>query len=194
MCEILQISFVISTWIRHNSLMRKRMDRFIQDALQAFADWHVSSDWFGKERDCVNVFANTFLNAGIEPGAAIYSAGQIRIECAVQQPSDRLKFRKPSATKDLVIWGDPLKTTWDETWKATHQPRAIIEWKASRVGRASDAFDSHDVEWLTEYTKEYPNTFGFLVSTHATKSHRQCMWAQVRRGIVGKPKTIKNVK
>jgi hypothetical protein len=170
--------------------MRKRMDRYINDALQAFAEWYVSSDWIGKERDCVNIFASKFLAAGIEPGAAIHDAGQIRIECAVQQP---LKFRNPSAAKDLVIWDGPLKTTWDETWKATHQPRAIIEWKNSRTGRASDAFDAHDVEWLSEYTKEYPKTFGFLVSTHATKTHRQCMWAQVRRGIVGKPKTIKKV-
>ena len=64
-----------------------------------------------------------------------------------------------------------------------------MEWKTSRSGRAPEAFDAHDVEWLTEFTKENPKTFGFLVSTHATQANRQCRWAMVRAGIVGSAKS-----
>lgn len=173
--------------------MRKRMDRYVHDSLKDFAKWYVESDWLGKERDCVNIFATRFLTAGIGSGAAIQDAGQIRIECAVKQPSDKSRFPKPSATKDLVIWGDPLKTTWDEMWNPSHEPRAIVEWKTSRSGLAAEDFDVHDVEWLTAFTREHPKTFGFLVSTHAIKSHRQCMWAIVRGGIVGKRHTLPRV-
>jgi len=170
--------------------MRKRLDRYIDDALQGFADWYLNErpDWLGKERDCVNIFATRFLATGVDPGAAIQDAGQIRVECAVKQPPDRTRFPSPSATKDLVIWDDPLKTTWDEGWNATHDPRAIVEWKTARSGLAGDEFDRHDVEWLTEFTKAFPLTIGFLVSTHATTNHRRCMWALVRQGDVGKMK------
>lgn len=172
--------------------MRKRMDRYINDAMQAFAVWYVKEnpDWLGKERDCVNIFATRFLSAGIETGAAIEDPGQIRIECAVRQPGDKEKFPSPSATKDLVIWDDPLKTTWDPAWSPQHEPRAIMEWKTSRSGRAPKIFDAHDVEWLTEFTLEHPNAFGFLVSTHATEGNRRCMWAMVRKGIVGRSKVV----
>lgn len=161
------------------------MDRYVHDALKEFAAWYVTErpDWLGKERDCVNIFATRFLAAGIVPGAAIQDAGQIRIECAVRQPS---QFPRPSATKDLVIWDDPLKTTWDETWSPQNEPRAIIEWKTSRSGRARATFDAHDVEWLTAFTMEHPKSFGFLVSTHATALNRTCMWAMVRSGVISK--------
>ena len=81
--------------------MRKRIDRFIEDALIDFRDWYVSSGWLGKERDCVNMFAHNFLTSGIEPGAAISQLGQIRIESAAPQPTD---YKNRTAAKDLVIW------------------------------------------------------------------------------------------
>ncbi len=167
--------------------MRKRLDLYIHDALQEFAEWYVNEcpDWLGKERDCVNKFA-TRLGAGADPGAAIRDAGQIRVECAVKQPSDKSQFLRPAASKDLVIWDDPIKTTWGEGWLATHAPRAIVEWKTCRSGLPAKAFDKHDIAWLTAFTNEYPKTIGFLVSTHATKKHRQCKWAIVRKGKIQK--------
>ena len=171
--------------------MRKRMDRFIQDALRDFADCYVNrSAWLGKERDCVNIFALQYLTKGIDSTSAIKDVSQIRIECAVMQPSDPEKFIRPSATKDLVIWSKPSDTTWNADWKPVNAPRAIMEWKTSRSGQGSADFDIHDVAWLTAFTAEYPKTIGFLVSTHATKSVRRCAWAMVRCGIIGKRHTV----
>ena len=51
--------------------MRKRIDRFIEDALGEFTRWYVDSEWLGKERDCVNMFAMNFLAKAVEPDAAI---------------------------------------------------------------------------------------------------------------------------
>ena len=41
--------------------MRKRIDRFIEDALGDFTEWYVDSEWLGKERDCVNMFAMNYI-------------------------------------------------------------------------------------------------------------------------------------
>jgi hypothetical protein len=171
---------------------RKRLDFYIQDALQEFAVWYVNEpnelpDWLGKERDCVNIFVTWFLADGVSQNAAVSDLRQIRVDCAVPQPKG---YPKASATKDLVIWKDPLATTWDADWKPVNIPRAIIEWKTRRSSRPSGNFDAHDEKWLKAFTNEHPETIGFLVSNHATKAHRQCIWAPVRSGIVGKHHTV----
>lgn len=170
--------------------MEKRMDRYIQGALKNFAKWYVEEcpEWMGKERDCVNIFATRFLMESIGPSAAIQHREQIRIEGGVMQPSNKERFPRPSATKDLVIWNKPLDTAWDESWglKKNHAPRAIIEWKTRRSGNPCEHFDGHDKDWMEAFTDDHKTTFGFLVSTHATRKHRSCMWAMVRSGTLGK--------
>ena len=166
--------------------MRKRIDRYVHEALQDFAKWYVESDWLGKERDCVNLFALDFLYKAHSEDSAVRDLRQIRIECPVPQPLDRKKYRKPSAAKDLVIWNGPLDTTWNEDWKPVNVPKAVIEWKTKRVGNAHDAFDAHDETWMKDFTSDFRTAFGFLVSTHASKTHRSCRWAIVRNGKVGK--------
>ena len=170
------------------------MDRYIHEALQAFGKWYTEDDpnWMGKERDCVNIFATRFLMAGIKPDAAIQHREQIRIEGGVVQPSDKDKYPRPSATKDLVVWKEPLDTAWDTNWniKANHAPRAIIEWKTGRSGNPCETFDRHDKDWMEAFTTDHKSTFGFLVATHATKKHRSCMWAMVRSGVMDKIHTV----
>jgi hypothetical protein len=56
---------------------RKRIDRFINEALENFSHWLKSNQWRGKEHDCVNLFAHKFLFEKIEPGAAIQCPTQI---------------------------------------------------------------------------------------------------------------------
>lgn len=166
--------------------MRKRIDRYVHEALEDFAKWYVESDWLGKERDCVNLFALQFLSKCISTDSAIRDLRQIRIECPVPQPLDRGKYNKASAAKDLVIWSGPLDTTWNADWKPVNVPKAVIEWKTRRVGKAHDSFDSHDETWMKDFTADFKTAFGFLVSTHAIKTHRSCRWAIVRSGIVGR--------
>jgi len=173
------------------------MDRYIGDALKEFAKWYVEEqpDWLGKERDCVNAFVTRFLSKTMETGAAIGSYGQIRVECAVMQPSVEeppgvRKYRRASATKDIVIWRKETDTTWDADWQAKNAPRAIIEWKTSRSGRASETFDEHDRNWLIDFTAEHPKTVGFLVATHSANGERYCKWAKVSAGVVRKTHSL----
>lgn len=166
--------------------MRKRIDRYVHEALQEFAKWYVESDWLGKERDCVNLFALDFLTRGISKDSPIKDLRQIRIEGNVPQPQDRKEYPRPSAAKDLVIWKGPLETTWDENWKPVNVPKAVIEWKTRKKGNLRENFDEHDKKWMEDFTKDFKAAFGFLVSTHATTKQRSCRWAIVRDGVVGK--------
>ena len=161
--------------------MRKRIDRFIEDALIDFGDWYISSEWIGKERDCVNIFAHGFLSREVKPGAAIEELTQIRIESAAPQPK---WYTNKTAAKDLVIWKDGLGTVWDREWQVCNSPWVVMEWKTKRKGGIPLQFHQHDVEWLSGFTKEYANTFGYLVRVYDGPHGRVVDWAKVRQGVI----------
>lgn len=161
--------------------MRRRIDRFVEDALAAFAEWFSVSDWRGKERDCVNLFAQRFLASEVHPDAAISEQAQIRIESPVPQPA---KFEKPSAPKDIVIWGDGIQTAWDRDWRAVNAPRVVMEWKVDRFGQKGRPFDEHDADWLCAFTREYSGTFGYLVTARYGVEANSVDWAKVAQGDV----------
>ena len=159
--------------------MRSRIDRFIEDAILSFEEWYTASTWLGKERDCVNIFAHSFLGAKCESGAAISNIGQIRIECSVPQIK---KYSKNAVCKDLVVWRDSHETTWNKNWEPAKAPIAIVEWKTKRSGNPNEWFDPHDMDWMTSFTKEYPKTYGYLISTYAYEDTRTLRWVSVKRG------------
>ena len=161
--------------------MRKRIDRFIEDALCDFANWYVDSGWLGKERDCVNMFAMNFLAKAIEPDAAISELGQIRIESPVPQPKD---YSRITAAKDLVIWSNSFDTVWDKEWNAPNHPRAVLEWKIKRKGWPSTQFHAHDIDWLSGFTSEFQDTFGYLIRVYDGPHGRAVNWAKVRGGSI----------
>lgn len=167
--------------------MKKRIDRYVEEALIDFEDWYAVSSWLGKERDCVNMFAMNFLARNIGPESAIKDLAQIRIECPVPQPSG---YPRDGASKDLVIWADPLQTTWDSDWKPAQAPKVILEWKTVRTGACPESFHDHDMEWLTRFTREYPDATGYLVSVYHPMDGRRVDWAKVSNGSV----SVKNRK
>ena len=162
--------------------MRKRIDRFIEDAFVDFDGWFQDAEWVGKERDAVNLFVMGFLAKDVQPGAAIYDLRQIRIEAPVPQLSGHRN--KPAVGKDLVIWKDPLETAWDPDYNSVNVPWVIVEWKFKRKGRKPNWFDDYDTEWLVEFTKQNPDTFAYLVQLYAGKEGREVLWAKVRNGEV----------
>jgi len=163
--------------------MRKRIDRFIEDALGEFSAWYITAEWLGKERDCVNMFALNFLARAVKPGAAISELGQIRIESPVPQPSG---FTKITAAKDLVIWNNSQDTVWDSDWSVSKHPRVVLEWKIKRNGKQPTQFDDHDVQWLSSFTRQFQDTFGYLVRVYDGPSGRSVDWAKVRDGVINK--------
>jgi hypothetical protein len=162
---------------------RRRIDRFVNEALVSLGDWLKTNEWYGKERDCVNLFAHKFLFEKIEPGAAIEDATQISIECPLKQPE---KYPNRVASKDLVIWPGPLQTTWSRTYESVHSPKAVMEWKVFRDQLPKAVFDSHDEEWVTLFTSEQAGSFGFIVSVDLASDDPAVYWRMSKGGQFGK--------
>ena len=162
---------------------RRRIDRFLNEALESFSHWLKTAVWWGKEHDYVNLFAHKFLFERIEPGAAIEEFTQVCIECALSQPE---KFKRKSVVKDLVIWQRPMQTTWSETWEPIHSPKAVMEWKVFRNRLPKAVFNSHDEDWISSYTEEQPRTFGYLVSVDLASDEPAVYWKQAKQGAFSK--------
>jgi hypothetical protein len=162
---------------------RRRIDRFLNEALESFSEWLKTAEWWGKEHDCINLFAHKFLFEKIEPGAAIEDPTQVCIECSLRRPE---KFKNPAAVKDLVIWQRPLQTTWSETWEPIHSPKAVMEWKVFRDRLPKAIFDRHDEDWVSSYTEEQTGSFGYVVSVDLASTGPAVYWKQSKEGVFGK--------
>jgi len=173
--------------IRTNMKTRKRIDRFIEDAVVRFAYWISETEWRGKERDCINRFATDFLLPAVHSDAAVKSYSQIRIECGVPQPAC---FTRPSCSKDLVIWRNPLDVAWDENWTPVTVPWVVMEWKTRRKGHFDEMFDEHDIHWLTEFSLQNPDAFGYAVTVDFRRTSRLVHCAKVSRGRVAVKRSL----
>ena len=166
---------------------RRRIDRFLNEALESFSHFLKTADWRGKERECVNLFAHKFLFDKIEPGAAIECPTQVSIECSLKQPA---QFANRVACKDLVIWQRPLQTTWSKTWEPIHSPKAVMEWKVYRDHLPRAVFNRHDEDWVASYTADQVGSFGYLVSVDYAADEPTVYWKQAQRGVFSKVRCV----
>jgi hypothetical protein len=122
-------------------MTRKRIDRFLQDALTEMEDWLNENEWHGKELECTNLFVHHFIAKRIHPDAAITDLAQVRIEGGVKQPKG---FIKLGARKDVVIWKRPFLTAFNQNSEPVRAPWVVMEWKATRSNKPKSTFDPHD--------------------------------------------------
>lgn len=162
---------------------RRRIDRFLNEVLEEFSHWLKLNEWRGKEHDCINLFAHKFLFEKIEPGAAIEHPTQISIECGLMQPK---KFANKAARKDLVIWKNPLQNSWSKDWEAVNTPKAVMEWKVYRSKFPKKIFDTHDEDWISSYTEEHGDRFGYVVSVDISSEQPKVYWKHSKKGLFSK--------
>ena len=158
------------------------LDGFLGRALLEYEQWLLETEWRGKEHDCVNLFAHGFLFPKIQPGAAVDHFTRVGIEIGVPQPAGL--GIKPATRKDLVIWEKPHSVTWDEKWKASQCPQAIVEWKARRKTRRGALMDERDLNWLRRYSLHYPKFVGYAVTVDFTAPNRRLASARIEGGTV----------
>jgi len=156
----------------------------IDEALKSFSLWLKANHWRGKEHDCVNLFAHSFLYKKIKKGNAIYDIGQIRIECGLKQPSNG-NYSKAAARKDLVIWSDPEQNSWSENWEPVNIPIAVMEWKVKfKTKPKKKTFSSHDEKWIRLYTQENLECIGYVVLVDISSDQRKVEWIAFNQGEV----------
>ncbi len=135
---------------------RMGLQAHIEKALKRFSSFLEQTSWRGKENDCVNLFAHRFLANRVRP------LDRIGIEVAVPQLGG--KGRKQAVRKDLVIWKQSGKTTWDKNWKAKAVPEAILEWKVKRGPNAQPIISSRDRAWLKAFKNKHRGFIGVCVT------------------------------
>lgn len=155
----------------------------LADAFRDYEAWLLANEWRGKEHDCVNLFVHKFLFSRVRPDGPLTDFTQIGIEVGVPQPKGIVGI-KPAARKDLVIWKEPLTTTWDKSWNAVHVPQVVIEWKARKKVSAKPHLFPHDVDWLTKYSLHYPDFTGYCATVDFTSTTRRVFTALITQGAV----------
>ncbi|HVU26129.1 MAG TPA: hypothetical protein VHG71_00065 [Verrucomicrobiae bacterium] len=157
------------------------LDCLIGRTLAKFENWLISSDWRGRENECVNLFAHGFLFKEIGIGKFIEDFTQVGIEVSVPQPKGI--GTKAAARKDLVIWNEPRETTFNADWSPVRFPISIIEWKARRKPKSSALLDSHDIRWLNQMSLQNQNFLGYAVAVDFTNLTRRVFAARLFQGV-----------
>ena len=142
------------------------LDRLIGRTLVQFENWLISSDWRGRENECVNLFTHGFLFKEIGIGKPVEDFTQVGIEVSVPQPKGI--GTKAAARKDLVIWNEARETAFNADWIPVRFPFSIIEWKARRKPKRSSLLDSHDIRWLAQMSRQNQGFIGYAVTVDFT--------------------------
>ena len=148
----------------------KQLDHIIQRSLRNLAaDAHVQG-WCGKENDWVNYFAHQHLLRQCLRRGPLKEAGQICIEVAVPQPSDRDKYQKLSVRRDLVIWAQCGDTCFGDDWSPSRHPLAILEWTVYHRAKhkKKKAIFEKERQWLRDYCQEQRSVLGYAILIDGT--------------------------
>jgi hypothetical protein len=155
--------------------MQKGLEKQIKMCLQSMAKYVSKSEWQGREREVVSLFAFGFLAPSCRPTRVLHHPGQIGLDVAVQQiDGDR---RKKLVCKDIVLWDKRYKTCWDIKGEITNNPIAIIEWKAR-----TDVISKYDEEWLKQYSRDRDDFIGFAVSFNPNGLHTKVVARTIFKG------------
>lgn len=133
------------------------LEHLISDALLEFAAFVARTNWRGREREAVSLFAFGYLVPRCSPGGPLTSPAQIGLDVGVPQLPGA--DRKTIVCKDLVVWPEPAGNCWDDSGAATRKPLAVLEWKA-RTGTLS----RYDEEWLRDFSNSTPSFLGVAIS------------------------------
>ncbi len=124
------------------------LSELIRMSLSEFAHFLRGSQWRGREREAVSLYACSYLQHHLD------DPRRICIEGAV--PGLQGLNAKRQVCKDLVIWPAAAMTTWDSDWNPAHVPAAVLEWKLFRKASVPPNFSAHDGGWLREFSRQNP--------------------------------------
>ena len=152
-----------------------QIDEVVERSLRSFtADVFGRTDWQGKEREAVSLFAFGHLINECNPKGVLFDKAQLGIEVRVRQPDPtRAKDR---CCKDLVIWPRP-----GATWMDTSRLSRCLN------GRPASRRFKYELDWLKHFTKAYPETTGYAVSLDKKQRNFQLSVSRVQGGKIQPP-------
>ena len=157
--------------------MPVELEVIIRESLTQFAQEVARTNWRGREREAVSLYAFGFLVPWRRPGGILHDPSQIGLDVAVGQLPGPNK--KKQVCKDLVIWPEPAMVCWDKAGSPTHQPLAIIEWKVR-----TKKFSAYDEKWLCDYSSGAPQFTGYAISLNPQGASTVLMASRIVRGVL----------
>lgn len=156
------------------------LDSLIRSTLTAFTDAIFASEWRGREREAVSLYAIGFLQPRCTAGGLLHDPTQVAIEVTVPGvPSLNPKGR---VNKDLVVWPEPRMTVWNGAWQVVNEPLAILEWKVFRSNTRAPRVSEHDLEWLVAFSRDRARFVGYGVTVDLAERGFRTRVARCRRG------------
>jgi len=121
----------------------------------------------------VNYFAHRYLIRECSSTGPLREPAQIAIEVGVPQPPN---YKKPSVSRDLVIWQASGDTAWkgsriDEPWIPAHHPLAILDWKVHRLKHPNRKV-VHERDWLQAYCRNNEFVLAYAIEIDGRCSPR----------------------
>jgi hypothetical protein len=142
------------------------IDTVAKESLRSFYN-DISSEWCGREREMVSLYAFGHLVKCCRPGTVLQDSAQIDIEVAVRQvPKDKdHQLRRSDVCKELVIWPLANMTLWKQS-QPSPEPLAIMEWRVNHpfngpVHQKNRQAYLVDIEWLRQKSDIVP-TFNWI--------------------------------
>jgi len=155
------------------------LDLIIRESLESLVSSVFASQWYGREREVVSLYAFNHLQALCRESSVLHHPAQIALDGAVPQLPG--PDRKKLVCKDLVIWPEPGMTCWDEDRGPVNYPIAILEWKANKP-----KVSPGDVKWLREFSAGRERFVGYAACLDleqrrfrlsCTRVHNETVWA-----------------
>lgn len=163
--------------------MLKPIDEIVRNSLTDFVEDIFGSNWKGREREAVSLYAFGYLQRHVHGNSILRDATQIGIEVAV--PSWKEDNKKRQVNKDLIIWTEPKQTCWDSQWNLSNYPLVVMEWKVFHRGKTRPSMCIRDVDWLQKYSERHQGLFvGYAVSLDLRERHFRLCVARAERGRV----------
>lgn len=152
------------------------IDSIIRRSLTSFTESVFDSNWFGKEREAVSLYAFGHLLPLCRPDSVLYDPTQIGIEVRVPSP-DGESYKNAETMKDLIVWPEPEWTCWDENGQSTRVPLTLVEWKVGETG-----ISDYDVGWLQDFTSENPSCIGCALSVDLLERNFRLTCTRIEAG------------
>ena len=163
-------------------LAPEQVDACVRSAISGFIEFVARTRWLGRENEAVNQFVLGFFMPHALKAGMITDPTQLGIEVAVPQ----FGSGKMQARKDLVVWARPGMTCFDEDWKPTRFPVAVLEWKWQRNRGSPETLVNfpYDLAWLQRFTEGHPERVGYAVAGLSTRQHVGVTVSRVFAGAV----------
>ncbi len=165
------------------------LDLIVRTALASFFDDFCRVDWYGRERDAVNLFVFGHLLTGVAPGSILSDPAQLGIEMPVPQVVEGKRFKgKKYVCKDVVIWPRPKMTVGNTYKQERIYPLSVMEWKSINRHDGKREIDRKlaeylfDIEWLKSTSKGKEDFTGYAVLIRQDGSSRTLNCSRIRSG------------